>query len=490
MRLAVICSRRCSEKRGIRVLQHGNGEWLMDIKYMAAGLLGKLTAGLMRMLRRGGTALPGLIATAIDSDILKKVAPHFTQAVILVTGTNGKTTIANLLGNIVKTDGSSWLHNHAGSNLERGIVSTLLKSASISGKPKTDIDFGIFECDEGALLDVAPQFDHPILLFNNLFRDQLDRYGEVETVRQNWINLIQTLKNDPTIILNADDPGVRSLGDYIANRGNVLYFGICDGYTPVQAETDALYYASDFVRCPVCGEELVYSTKFFSHLGDYYCQNCGFTRPARDICLNNAHGNELEIRLPDGLAHIKTPLQGLFNAYNVLAATAASLTAGINLHAIKHGVKGFTPVFGRQERVEFRGKTLIISLVKNPAGFTEVLKSLFQDETEITAAFVLNDNIADGMDVSWIWDVALTPLKNKPAAIIVGGTRAYDMAIRLKYEEVGDSTHFTVCNTPACVLDSAARQPAPSIHIFLTYTALLGLEHELSKRGYKKYWEA
>ncbi len=462
----------------------------MDVNYMAAVLLGKLTAALMRMLQRGGTALPGLIATAIDSDILKKAAPHFTNAVILVTGTNGKTTVANLIGNIVKTAGYSWLHNHAGSNLERGIVSTLLKSVPISGKPGTDIDFGIFECDEGALLNVAPQFDHPILLFNNLFRDQLDRYGEVEAVRQSWINLIRNLKNDPTIILNADDPGIRSLGDHIGNRDNVLYFGICDGYTPGQAETDALYYASDFVRCPVCGEELAYSAKFFSHLGDYRCGNCGFTRPARDICLNDIHGNELEIRLPGGLARIETPLRGLFNAYNVLAATAASLTAGVDLHAIKHGVKRFTPVFGRQERVEFRGKTLIISLVKNPAGFTEVLKSLFQDETEITAAFVLNDNIADGMDVSWIWDVDLTPLKHKTATVIVGGTRAYDMAIRLKYEEISDPNQFIVCGTPACVLDSAARQPTPRIYLFLTYTALLGLEHELSKRGYKKYWEA
>lgn len=462
----------------------------MGFKYRVAVLTGKLTAVAMRLFRRGGTALPGLIASTVDKDILRKISPHFNRGTLLVTGTNGKTTVTNIIRNIVDYGGYTWVHNSAGSNLERGVVSAILKSTPLTGKPKTGIDFGIFECDEGALIDVAPQFDRPVLVFNNLFRDQLDRYGEVEAVRQSWIDLIQNLENDPVIILNADDPGVRSLGNYITDKDNVLYFGLCKEYAPTQSKNNASYYATDFVRCPVCGEELAYSAKFFSHLGDYYCQNCGFTRPSLNVCLSNIQGNEWEIRANGKGTRIKTPLRGLFNAYNILAAAAASLTVGIDLNTIKQGIESFPPVFGRQEKLEFRGKTLILSLVKNPAGFTEVLKSLFQkEETSSNVAFLLNDNIADGMDVSWVWDVNLSPLKNKIDRVIVGGTRAYDMALRLKYEEVGDSSRFTFCNTPACVLNNIAHCDNPRVYIFLTYTALLELERALAKLGYKKYWE-
>ncbi|MCD6318902.1 hypothetical protein J7M02_07545 [Candidatus Aerophobetes bacterium] len=261
----------------------------MDIQYIMAILSGKLTAFFMKAFRRGGTALPGLVAETIDKNVLKKISPHFKRGIILITGTNGKTTTANILANILRQKGWSLLRNSAGSNLKRGIISTILKSINLKGEFKNKIDFGIFECDEAALIEIALSLNPQIILFNNLFRDQLDRYGEVETVRKKWINLIQNLKTDTKIILNADDPGVKSLGDYVQDKKNLFYFGLCSSINQEHLKDNTTYCITDFERCPICGKELVYDERYFSHLGNYFCKNCSFKKPSLDVCVKNIY---------------------------------------------------------------------------------------------------------------------------------------------------------------------------------------------------------
>lgn len=449
----------------------------MDLKYLLATTTGRLILFFSKGLNKGGTALPGLIAKKLDDNVLTKLIKRPRKATIIITGTNGKTTTSHLITAILRDNGYNLIHNTAGSNLERGIISSLLKN-----KQKFPVDFYVFETDEADFNNVAKKLKPDVVIFNNLFRDQLDRYGEVETVRQRWIETLSSLSSQTRFILNADDPGVSSIAYYIKDRSNIFYFGSCS----IHSKTPPFpkYYAGDFERCPFCNQKLVFTKRSFSHLGDYYCKNCGFKRPKTNLCFQ-VKKNSLIIKYDSQALELTPKLKGLYNAYNIASSLTILLSLKMGLDKAKLGIESFRPAFGRQEKVLFKGKTLIISLVKNPTGFSETLKT-YADEIK-DAAIILNDNIADSEDVSWIWDADLNAL-NKAGKIILGGTRAYDMGLRLKYEGV-EIKKITFAKNISNLLTEITQLKNNTIHIFPTYTALLELEKQLVKFGYKKSWK-
>ncbi len=468
----------------------------MTIRFFCALLFGKVAFFFLRLVGRGGTAAPGLVAETIDPKFLSHARGLF-QHIILITGTNGKTTTAALVGSILSHTKSSYLHNASGSNMRRGIISTILSSRRMrnnAGKPS--FTFGVFECDEAALPAIAQELRPDILAFNNLFRDQLDRYGEVDAVRKKWQALMRALPRTTHIILNADDPGVASLAAAAPDAQHISYFGLCaEAFAAYAADnaTHATASLADFSRCPQCGGALPYAHHSFAHLGEYHCAQCGFHRPTPQLCatdiVQHDHRMSFVLRDADQSAAIHLPMIGVYNSYNFLSAASIARVAGFSLSAIQAAADAFKPVFGRQEEIDYHGKRLIITLVKNPVGFSQALAAFSQDQSAHDLIFMLNDNIADGTDVSWIWDADLSALRGRLVNIAIGGTRKEDLAVRLKYEEVGDPKRYVLCDSFAAVLDCAAHAPSGDVLIFPTYTALIGLKNHLGTIGYDQFWQ-
>ncbi|MCL4358517.1 Mur ligase family protein [Patescibacteria group bacterium] len=454
----------------------------MDIRLITAIAAGKSVKLALTVFQSGGTAAPGLITETIDKNALKKISSGFKQGVILISGTNGKTTTARLLTNALTNQGYTFLANSAGSNLKRGIISVLLEQVNLTGRPRRKIDFGIFECDEMALIEIAKEIKPRLILLTNLFRDQLDRYGEVETIRKKWLELIRSLPNETKVILNADDPGIRSLADYL-NEKRIFFYGI--GFNP-NRQNDSII--SDFSRCPNCGASLYYQTEFFSHLGDYVCSKCGLARPKLDLSAVAIENEKIEIAYCGRTEKITTPLKGFYNVYNLLAAFSIGLNLKIDFDQIQKSLEKFKPAFGRQEIIKFNSKELFISLAKNPVGLTETIKTISADPGKKTLIFLLNDKIADGVDVSWIWDVDFNSIKNQAETIIFNGRRPYDMGLRLKYADLENRPRFIFCRNLNEVFKNLAEIKIERVYIFPTYTALMDLKKFLARRGYKKFW--
>lgn len=326
---------------------------------------------------------------------------------ILIAGTNGKTTTGKMIQIILEKSGKKTFQNQAGANLLNGIASTLISNLNIFGK--IEKDFAIFEVDENTLSLALAEFTPDYLIILNLFRDQLDRYGEVNIVSGKWKTTIEQLSNRTILILNADDPQIAHLGK--ARKGKVFYFGLSDK----EKSAAMLAHASDSTYCPNCNSKLNYEKIFFSHLGIWECASCGSKRPQPDISKLDWY-----------------PLIGTYNKYNTLAAVLLAQLNNINNRTIEQSLRQFTPAFGRQEVLELDGKKVQIFLSKNPASFNESLRTV----SELGAKhllLVLNDRIPDGRDVSWIWDIDIEELIKDDISIIVGGDRAFDMGLRLKY---------------------------------------------------------
>lgn len=467
----------------------------MTIRFFCALWLGKITFFFLHVAGKGGTAAPGLVAETIDPKFLFHARGLF-ERIILITGTNGKTTTAAFVGGILSHAKSSYLHNASGSNMRRGIISTVL---SYRGKRNTEskprFTFGVFECDEAALSAIAAELQPNSIAFNNLFRDQLDRYGEVDSVRKKWQALVRTLPRTTRIILNADDPGVASLAAAAPDAQNVSYFGVCasDNFTQQNEVRDMTQSLADFSRCPQCGGMLDYTSHSFAHFGDYHCAVCGFHRPAPQLCAADIaqrdHRISFTLRNADQNTPITLPVMGLYNAYNFLSAASIARAEGFSLADIRAAADRVKPVFGRQEEITYQGKHLIITLVKNPVGLSQALAAFSTDYLARDFVFMLNDNIADGTDVSWIWDADLTMLHGRSVNIAIGGTRKEDFAVRLKYENVGSPAHYALCDSYAAVLDYVAHAPSREVLIFPTYTALIGLKNHLGTLGYDQFWQ-
>ena len=464
------------------------------IRRTAAVAAAKAAAVLSRRLRfGGGTALPGLVAERIDPDIVPALVLGLGQGSVLVTGTNGKTTTARLLRSIARAAGLRAVANRAGSNMMRGIASALVEAAAWSGEmASAGKRLGIFEVDEATLPHAASSVRPRAVVFTNLFRDQLDRYGEVEHVAQVWRATVDELPSDVTVVLNADDPAVASLADVA--RGRVITYGMTDTSSGV----GTLEHAADARWCVSCGSELSYEAVCYGHLGHWRCPQCGKSRPEPDVqCgrldIGAAH-LDLTLWLAQGHVTARLPLTGLYNAYNALTAAAAASALGLDRVAIERGLNAFTAAFGRQERMQVAGREVQVILAKNPAGLNQVIRTITANGSQTDLVLFLNDNIADGRDVSWIWDVDFELLAGKARSVTVSGARAWDMALRLKYAGIqadgGSSPH--VEPEPARALRQAleATPAGGTLYVIPTYTAMLQVRDLLARwAGRGAFWE-
>src|SRR5215212_4985087 len=433
-----------------------------------------------RRTGRGGTTAPGRLLLRMDEDAIQTLGRRLDDGAICLSATNGKTTTASMLAEILERAGRRVVHNRAGSNMHWGIATALLDAGRESG------ELGLFEVDEAWLPEVARQLDPRALVLCNLFRDQLDRYGELETIADRWAELVAERDGDSAFVLNADDPLVADLG---RERRQVTYFGVEDDSLALPE----LQHAADSKHCRRCGHAYEYEAIYLGHLGRYRCPNCGRERPAASVAaervvLHGMDGSDVELRTPAGRVALRLPLPGLYNVYNALAAAAAATALGASLDDVRAGLEQTRAVFGRVEKIPIDGREVAILLVKNPAGANEVLRTLTLEPGSIDLWLALNDRIADGRDVSWIWDADFELLAGRVRRATCSGTRAEEMALRLKY--AGIDARIEVERDLGRALDAAvgARDGGRPLFALPTYTALLELRDLLAERGVAKRW--
>ncbi len=450
----------------------------LELETKAARAVGRLSraAG-----RGGGTTLPGKLLWKLDPGAVDELAAGLARGVALVSATNGKTTTtaiaAKILGNRARL---AW--NRAGANLLSGIGSALLSAE--------DPELGLFEVDEAALPEAIVRTHPRAVLLGNLFRDQLDRYGELELVAERWRAAVASLPEDAALVVDADDPVV---GDLAVAREGVLRFGIDDS----RHARPSLQHAADSKYCMRCGSPYEYKAAYVGHLGDYRCAACGHARPALDVVARNIEfrglwASRFRLVTHAGEVELDLALPGLYNVYNAVGAAALSLSLGASLSEIRTGIEDFSAAFGRFERIGASGKTVVLLLVKNPAGANEVLRTLELGGIPPVLVVALNDAIADGRDVSWIWDVDFEPLLAKAGTIVVSGGRAAELGLRLLYGGLPED-RLEVVPSLEMALDRGLEltDSRDELVVLPTYTAMLALRGILTRRGLvSAYWEA
>jgi UDP-N-acetylmuramyl tripeptide synthase len=455
-------------------------------------LAGRATGVAVRRLGiGGGTSLPGLLARVIDPRLARRLSAQLRHGSVVVTGTNGKTTTSGLVAYVLRGAGLRIWRNREGSNLARGVTTALLMRAGSSGRLREGGDAAfVFEVDEAAFRQVVAELVPRLIVVTNLFRDQLDRYGEVDLVAERWRAAIATLPETTLLALNADDPSVAALAD--AHQGRVLYYGVEEA--PVHEGDDARIHTIDTRTCPRCRAPLHYGRRFYSHVGHWACLSCGYARPKPDVSasgvvLSSLEGARFELSTPEGVVAIGVALPGLYNVYNVLAAATAGVAVGTPLPALAAAVARFTPQFGRAERIAVRGRTVHLLLAKNPTGINEVLRALGSDGRRHHLLLLLNDRAADGEDVSWIWDADFEQVLPLAERITAGGTRAYDLALRLKY--AGWEPQHIAPEIVAALAHALEQTPeGETLYVIPTYTAMLAVRGELERQGHAPhYWE-
>jgi UDP-N-acetylmuramyl tripeptide synthase len=446
----------------------------MDIRYPFILILGKIIILFSRLFNIGnGGTWPGEIALRIDPQILNKFFQKLNKGVILIAGTNGKTTTSFLTKQILTENQLKVISNSSGANLMNGIVSAFIQTFSFT--KETSFDWGVFETDENSLPAVISNIQYPIsnenkqlvIILLNLFRDQLDRYGEVDVIAEKWEKSIKNLDKNTVLILNADDPQIAYLGN--KTKARTKYFGLKD----TKITKEKMEHATDSIYCLKCGKKLSYISIYYSHVGNWYCNNCKFKRPELDLCVYDY------------------PLPGIYNRYNILASVLASRTLGLNEKKLKKSVSDFKPAFGRQEEIDIDGKKVKIFLSKNPASFNESLRTIISVGAK-QILFVLNDRIPDGCDVSWIWDVDFDqiPFYITP---VVSGDRVYDMALAIKYSRKifkfpinavsqADTPIITYDNLNTALKFCLGIDKSETLYILATYSAMLEVRKILKGR--------
>ena len=456
---------------------------LLGAKLSAAKLAGAATraAG-----RGGGTSLPGRMLLRMQPDAIAQLAGRLPGGSIVISATNGKTTTAAMASAVLERTGTRLVHNRAGANMAGGVASALLDAAHVGGQ--MDGDTGLFEVDEFWLPRVADALHPRALLLGNLFRDQLDRYGELDAIADRWAAVVAAQPAGTKLVLNADDPLVADLG----TTSEPVYFGIDDD----RLALPALQHAADSKHCRRCGHAYVYDAAYLGHLGRYHCPNCGAHRPepqvvARDVELYGVRSARFALHTPVGQAEVDLPLPGLYNVYNALGAAALGFALDVPLDDVVAGLEAVAPAFGRAEVVRAGGRDLVLLLVKNPAGANEVLRTLVLEDGQLDLLGLLNDRTADGHDVSWVWDADFELLAPRLRTMTCGGTRAAELAVRMKYAGADPET-LRVEHQLERALDAALAggDPARPLYALPTYTALLELRELLVRRGLtSRYWE-
>jgi lipid II isoglutaminyl synthase (glutamine-hydrolysing) len=434
--------------------------------------------------RGGGTTLPGRMLLRVAPDAIAQLGTRLDRGSTIVSATNGKTTTAGMIAAALEADGRRPVHNRAGSNMTWGVATALLEQRGSEG---------LFEVDEAWLPKVAAQLEPSLIVLGNLFRDQLDRYGEMETLAAEWGKTVASSAAHTRFALNADDPAIADLGRDESGepRGGVTYFGIEDA-THALPE---LQHAFDAKHCRRCGHPYAYERAFVGHLGHYSCPSCGATRPRPEVAattieLHGMSGSSVTLRTPQGQIELRLPLPGLYNVYNALAAVTAALELGVSPRTIADSLQSMRAAFGRVETIAIDSTELSILLIKNPAGANEVLRTLMLEagEEKLDLWIGLNDRIADGRDVSWIWDADFELLADGVRRVLCAGTRAPEMALRLKYAGWPERSIEVVSEVEDSLDQALAGSPA-RLFALPTYTALLELRKLLAARGLaEEFW--
>lgn len=459
------------------------------MKFLAC-LICRLTSAFLRITGRGGTTLPGRLALKVKKDILKDVSKGVR--IVLVTGTNGKTTTCRILEQMIKDSKKSYFLNKSGANLITGITTSFIMNSSLFGKCKKEI--AIIECDENAFKKVSLYLKPEAVLVTNIFRDQLDRYGEVTHTLGAIRESISNLDEKTTLCLCTDCSLTYSLSRDFKDKGlKILTYGVNKPFDEDIAETNV----SDAEYCIFCKTKYEYSYRTFGHLGGYYCPKCGYKRVNPDVAVTeipdiNDEFSSVTLDIFGEKLETKVNVPGTYNIYNAAGAALALKVLGFKSEDIVKSVSEFNCAFGRMERFTYNNHKINMILVKNPAGFTQVTSHLSRIKTDFTAIFCLNDNAADGRDVSWIWDVHFHSLLFSPylKKVYTCGKRAYDMALLLKYNGY-DENNITVIENEdydkeiECIIAQER-----DVYIVPTYTSMMEQRHKIAaKFGGKEFWE-
>ncbi len=453
----------------------------MGVRLLLERSAARIVGQLSRLAGKGGgTTLPGKLLWKVDPGAIDELAARLAHGSVLVSATNGKTTTTAMAASILAPRHRlAW--NSAGANLASGVASTLLAA--------THADLALLEVDEAALPEILRRTKPRVLSLGNLFRDQLDRYGELEIVAERWRAAVAELPTATLLVVNADDPVV---ADLAFGRDLAVRYGIDD---PTHAR-DGLQHAADSKYCIRCGRPYRYTAAYVGHLGDYRCDGCGHSRPpldvaARRIDLDGLSGSSFDLVSRGGTARVRLALPGLYNVYNALAAASLALALDVSLDEVVRGLEQFTAAFGRFERIDVDGREVVMLLVKNPAGANEVVRTLVDDETAPVVLVALNDAIADGQDVSWIWDVDFEPLLERVEHVVASGGRAAELGLRFLYGGLPEDALEVVDELETAFDRGLELVPQGGRLVVLpTYTAMLALRAIATERGLvRPYWE-
>ena len=460
-----------------------------DPRLPAAVIAARAAAMASRALGRGGgSTIPGVVARRVCPRVLRELSSRLPEGAVAITGTNGKTTTTRMVAEILRVAGIRAVNNSTGANLITGVTAALVSDADLLGRPRSGL--GLFEVDEASVPKVAAEAGLRVLAVLNLFRDQLDRYGELAYTAKVIASSFEHLPAGGSIVLDADDPLVASLG---RSAGKAVYYGVEDR----RLDTGRLEHIADSSDCPVCGRHLDYEAVYMGHVGLYRCAGCGFDRPgvryrASRVVLEGSRGTRFLLGTPSGEREVRIRLPGLYNVYNALAAAAVAGEVGVGFEDITRGLESFRGAFGRVERVRAADREVFLLLIKNPVGFDEILRTFMLSGEATHVLIAINDNDADGRDVSWLWDVNFEMLRDVREGLPpfrVSGIRAHDMAVRLKYADlpVGE---VVPDRREALKKALGATPPGETLYVLPTYTAMLEIRRALSDMGYTHpFWE-
>lgn len=436
---------------------------------MIAVWVAKAAGFASRITGKQGVTLAGQIALKIDPDILKELASQVKEKIFVTCGTNGKTTTNNLLCSAIEAEGKKVICNHTGSNMLNGVVSAFVLGASLDGNLRAD--YACLEVDEASTLRIFPHFKPDYMVLTNLFRDQLDRYGEIDTT-MNYLKKAMEMAPDMTVIVNGDD----SLSSYVAmeSKNKYVTFGIGEQYFKEQKDSTEI---REGIFCKKCGARMEYHFYHYSQLGDYYCPECGFKRPELDFnALNVKAGGNLSFDVNGTL--IEANYRGFYNIYNILAAYAAAKTAGLKLSSYNRVLRKYNPENGRNEQFHIGNTDIILNLAKNPAGFNQNIAAVMEDKSDKDLIILINDNTQDGIDISWLWDVDFESFQDKSIrSITVCGIRCQDMRLRLKYVDIPSVLEEDIEKA----IRDKVKDGTGNLYVLVNYTALLKTHNILKK---------
>jgi UDP-N-acetylmuramyl tripeptide synthase len=456
-------------------------------RLIAAIAAGKGVGKTSQLLGRGGGAsLPGMVARRIDPRVLARLVAAQPVRAVGVTGSNGKTTTSRLAAALLRGEGQAVAHNSAGANLIQGVTSLAVNAATVSGT--LPIDIFLAEVDEGALLQVAPEISLEVLVVTSLFRDQLDRFGEIYALAGAIESVAATLEPAATVIVNGDDPMV---ADMARDRtGRRLTFGL-----EVSESFDRISGAADSIRCPRCRSDLHYDQVYLSHLGSYRCDNCGFGRPALDVAVTEIRVQGLQatdctIRTPAGEHQLSIPQAGVHVAYNAAAALAICHALNIPVPHASASLASVQPAFGRMEHVHAAGRDIVVVFAKNPTSFNTTLRTLDQAGEPRYLLTAFSNTLVDGEDFGWLWDVDLESIAERLQYVTVSGLRCDELATRLKYAGVPAERMTVVPDRPAALDHALATLPGGErLSIVSGYTPTIEFRQEMFRRGWvQRYW--